>query len=51
MRGHLFPRIRIFEAWTAIADPAGTIEHRGFSLAVSWLGLSAEITVARRVKP
>ncbi|WP_161797738.1 hypothetical protein [Sphingomonas paucimobilis] len=51
MRGQLFPRIRIFEAWTAIADPAGTTEHRGYSVAIWWLGFAGEITVARRVKP
>ncbi|WP_164541291.1 hypothetical protein [Sphingomonas sp. S-NIH.Pt1_0416] len=51
MRGQLFPRVRIFEAWTAIDGPAGCIEHRGYPVAFWWLGFSAEFTFARRVKP
>lgn len=51
MRRQFLPTVRVCEAWTAIDGPNGCIEHRGFSLTVSWLGLFTEVTVARRVKP
>jgi len=51
MRGQVIPSVRIFKALTAIDSPDGDIEHQGYSLAVSWLGFFAELTIARRVKP
>lgn len=51
MRSQLFPRVRIFAALTEVEGPNGPIDHRGYSIAIWWFGLSAGFTFARQVKP
>lgn len=51
MRGQILPRVRIFEVWSAVDGPTGCDDHRGYAIAIRWLGFSVEFTVSRRVKP
>jgi hypothetical protein len=50
MRGRILPRVRIFEVWSAVDGPNGCDDHRGYAVAIRWLGVSVEFTVSRRVK-